>query len=547
MSRRPRWISAFFVVSILASCSSPSSDDSDPTDDTPNPDGTPSSSLDAGGDPNSPDASQSSGPTDDGCGGANAPPCADGKKCLVGKDCESLSCQDGRCVAATSKDGIQNGDESDVDCGGSSTSAPPCDDGKTCLKPEDCTSLSCNGTCQAATSTDGVVNGTETDVDCGGGTAPACADGKKCSAGTDCTSLVCKDAVCQAPRGDDQVKNGDESDVDCGGTQTGAPRCNVGSACNMHGDCASDGCDYAGKCTVGRSCTRHLGGDTCGAGEIEDPAHQHESCCATAKLDGSAAKIDKYVVTAGRMRAFIERTNGDVRTFAKTTSGWKTAWDGLVPSTLDEADEMLGPYWTGAPNGSKNTNSKRSCGAGSFGGHTYWTGKGDAAAFTQDQLDPKALNCVGWHLMRAFCAWDGGRLATSAEIINAFRNNGTTTYPWSPNSPNGFGGGATEQNYRLNHGYSYGYPGAAPMNGGSISDVSWYVSPPGRFPAGANKNGVEVAGNVLQWSSNAEYQFVWTFSWEKHGKTNPDTGNWKTVAGSELNGYYAIGGRCVHD
>jgi len=33
----------------------------------------------------------------------------------------------------------------------------------------------------------------------------------------------------------------------------------------------------------------------------------------------------------------------------------------------------------------------------------------DYSDFTQDQLDPKALNCVGWHLVQALCAFDGGR------------------------------------------------------------------------------------------------------------------------------------------
>ena len=266
--------------------------------------------------PNAPDARQSPQQTDQGCGGTSAPACDDGKKCAVGEDCKSLSCQAGVCAAATSTDGVANGDE--------------------------------------------------TDTDCGGATAPKCAAGKACAAADDCSSLVCTGNVCQAPTGTDGVKNGDESDVDCGGTTTGAPKCGVGKACSAHGDCASDGCGYAKKCVAGRSCTQRMGGDTCGSGEVGDPFAAHESCCATAGIAGSAAKVDKYLVTAGRMRAFIERTNGDVKSFVQGL-GWTAAWKQLVPGNMAEADAMLGSYWFNAPNDSDvgtNAWSKRSCAPG---------------------------------------------------------------------------------------------------------------------------------------------------------------------------------------
>ena len=45
----------------------------------------------------------------------------------------------------------------------------------TCLAGSDCTSKVCkNGMCQAPMCTDGVQNGDETDVDCGGRACPAC-------------------------------------------------------------------------------------------------------------------------------------------------------------------------------------------------------------------------------------------------------------------------------------------------------------------------------------------------------------------------------------
>lgn len=492
--------------------------------------------------------------TDIDCGGKAAPPCDVGKGCLVGLDCVQKVCDGTTCLAPTATDGVKNGDETDVDCGGGT--APACVDGKKCaIGARDCTSKVCTGnTCIPPTPNDGVKNGNETDIDCGGGPpAPACGTGKTCITGAqDCVSYVCTGGVCQAATGTDGVKNGDESDIDCGGTNTGAPKCDPTYACNGHADCKSDGCDYNGKCAAGRSCTQHLGGDTCGTGEVGQAGAAHESCCLTAPLTASAVTIDKYFVTAGRMRAFINRLAGNVRAFAPGTPGWLAAWNPLVPSTIPEANVMLGSYWNGAPNDSDGNNSKRSCQTVGFGGHTYYTtGAGELGDYTQAELDPKALNCVGWHIAKAFCAWDGGRLPTLAELSNAFTNNSANAYPWqfadaSPYSP-------TTQDPRLNHVFSYGWPGnnprRVPAGTGTVQDITWYVSPPGRFPTGANANGVQdIAGDLLHWTDNGEYLFTWTMSWENHAKNLAPTPpqNWKTAWPGEPNGYYGIGLRCVH-
>jgi hypothetical protein len=49
------------------------------------------------------------------------------------------------------------------------------------------------------TCTDGVKNGNETDVDCGGSCLPSkqCGNGLMCNNGPDCTSGVCKTNLCQ--------------------------------------------------------------------------------------------------------------------------------------------------------------------------------------------------------------------------------------------------------------------------------------------------------------------------------------------------------------
>ena len=122
----------------------------------------------------------------------------------------------GDVVPPTCDDGIQNGDETGVDCGGSNCDpcqppAPTCDDG---IQNGDETGVDCGGSncdpCQppAPTCDDGIQNGDETGVDCGGPDCEPCPPVPTC---------------------DDGIQNGDETGVDCGG-----PDC---EPCTPIGDC----------------------------------------------------------------------------------------------------------------------------------------------------------------------------------------------------------------------------------------------------------------------------------------------------------------------
>jgi len=50
-----------------------------------------------------------------------------------------------------------------------------------------------------AQSKDGIKNGDETDVDCGGAKAAGCADGKSCVRASDCVNNTCTGSLCKAP------------------------------------------------------------------------------------------------------------------------------------------------------------------------------------------------------------------------------------------------------------------------------------------------------------------------------------------------------------
>ena len=81
--------------------------------------------------------------------------------------CENTECIGDRCAEDLQRR-EQNGDETDIDCGGSCGGCAP---GGTCLRDRDCLSERCSGgTCAEASCTDGIINGTETDTDCGGDT-----------------------------------------------------------------------------------------------------------------------------------------------------------------------------------------------------------------------------------------------------------------------------------------------------------------------------------------------------------------------------------------
>ena len=92
----------------------------------------------------------------------------------------------GVCFSCTN--GVKDGDESGVDCGGASGCAP-CGGGAACLVASDCASNMCvDGLCVSFTND--VEDGHETCVD-GGGPAPdVCGEGEGCEMASDCDDLL---------------------------------------------------------------------------------------------------------------------------------------------------------------------------------------------------------------------------------------------------------------------------------------------------------------------------------------------------------------------
>ena len=178
-----------------------------------------------------------------------------------------------------------------------------------------------------------------------------------------------------------------------------------------------------GKCDSWPSC-RNAAGTGCGVGA-------GTSCCETALVPGgmfsrrngfggltnatvSPFALDKYEVTVGRMRAFVD-AGGGVQATAPALgaganphiagSGWHTEWNVFLPAngtTLRTSFAKANGTWTDAP-----------------GAHEHLP-----------------INNVSWFVASAFCAWDGGRLPTYAELNFAGAGGSEQRqYPWS-SSPN---------------------------------------------------------------------------------------------------------------
>jgi hypothetical protein len=129
--------------------------------------------------------------TDVACGGG-CPLCDLGGKCQKNSDCISFACDQASlvCISDFCKDHQKDNYESDVDCGGPDR-CPRCPTGAACQDPNDCETRFCDvqmHQCVTAAfgCTDHAQDGDETDVDCGGPLCPPCASRKFCKVPSDC-------------------------------------------------------------------------------------------------------------------------------------------------------------------------------------------------------------------------------------------------------------------------------------------------------------------------------------------------------------------------
>jgi hypothetical protein len=433
------------------------------------------------------------------------------------------------------------------------------------------------------TCTNGVRDADETGQDCGGSCNAVCPGGVSPDGST--SGGDSGQQTQDSGGGINGKKDGSETDVDCGGPN--APKCAEGQGCNVDADCTVDTCSYAKKCIATPSCKPHLGGDTCGKGEVGEPGAQHESCCRSlpvpgfedAAHPGKKVYLDKYEITAGRVRAFIEKMaamhNGkpDVKSWIQSHRPqiWDQDWDKFLPSDAEGESVTIARRLLGDPrpedhgeNGPPGpgvilpppTDQARHMGtnyqfgseiyvdlhgmncatyAGSYGAPTYYypadilsrdsqvarasgvTNSG-APVSAKDLLDTKSMNCITNAMLAAFCAWDGGQLATD-EVLDF-----VTDTPESLGNVSGCGpqhdnhgellsnvftntvqsGGRCAPVSQINATFDAGdalpVPGSSlnthnydyPDTGNQTSDKAWEISAPGRASLASSANGEPV-------------------------------------------------------
>ena len=231
-----------------------------------------------------PDGIKNGYETDVDCGGGGyCGPCEDGKNCREDDDCYNLDCspETKTCnPAPTCTDGRWNGYETDVDCGGQDYSCNRCSTGTRCESPNDCITGFCdreNHICAPApTCSDGILNGSERDVDCGFMCPNQCPNGSFCMYDGDCVGIYCDhNQTCQTASCSDGIQNGYEGGVDCGYDCEPCPDCTDfgmkydGGSCTEASECCS------GRCVEGTCCTQDQG-DLCFPGASQ--------CCGSSAI-----------------------------------------------------------------------------------------------------------------------------------------------------------------------------------------------------------------------------------------------------------------------
>lgn len=207
------------------------------------------------------------GETDVDCGGVCGATCEDGEQCAEDDDCVSNYCdhETKTCTTPSCDDEMQNGDESDIDCGGSC--GANCQEGQRCDDDGDCASQICDPDALVCVTPDqcdnGVLDEGETGVDCGGVCGATCMNGELCDDDGDCKSGYCDvdTMTCENPTCEDGVENGNETDADC---VCVAAECKAAPEDNMCQSCIKAGCCDAvveclkdAKCTCWLECVAH--------------------------------------------------------------------------------------------------------------------------------------------------------------------------------------------------------------------------------------------------------------------------------------------------
>jgi formylglycine-generating enzyme required for sulfatase activity len=232
---------------------------------------------------------------------------------------------------------------------------------------------------------------------------------------------------------------------------------------------------------------RNLAGD-CGPSS-------DENCCTSLLVTGgtfnrsndasypatvSDFRLDKYEVTVGRFRNFVNAVVGGWRPTAGSGKHVHLNGGSGLNTSVDDEEPGWNPAWSGHLYSMRSDWDDKlsfSCSAATY---STWTSDiGDN--------ERRPINCVSWYQAYAFCVWDGGFLPSEAEWnYAAAGGDEQRTYPWGNAEPGTDATLAVHGCYYSGTGTCTGVINIAPVGSAPAGNGRWYHA--------------DLAGGLWEWN-----------------------------------------------
>ncbi len=200
----------------------------------------------------------------------------------------------------------------------------------------------------------------------------------------------------------------------------------------------------------------------------------------------SGFRLDKYLVTVGRFRQFVNAWNNGSGYMPAAGSGKHTYLNGGQGLANSGSAATYETGWDATDWNNTTDIDPTTANLNSCSPYSTWT----ASAGSQENLP---IDCVNWYEAYAFCIWDGGFLPSEAEWEYAAAGGSEQLeYPWGTTAP-GTACPGTGCEYTI---YNCDYPSGS----GSCTGVT-NIAPVGYATLGAGAFGqLDLAGEVWEWN-----------------------------------------------